>query len=96
MLLGGYRLDQEEAYRSMFTQFWDRFEFVRPDLDLYHRSDMDKAMCIPIALHGDEGRGKLRRPVMCIAFQPLISCKGPSYTNSSGSRECNRNMFIQY
>ena len=84
MLLGGFSLDEEDKYRPMFSEFWSRFWFFRPDLDVYKQS-FDRSLCIPIALHGDEGRGKLRRPVMIISYQPLISYKGPDYTNLSGS-----------
>ncbi|CAE7347924.1 unnamed protein product [Symbiodinium sp. CCMP2592] len=84
MLLGGFSLHEEDKYRPMFAEFWSRFRFFRPDLDLYKQS-FDRSLCLPVALHGDEGRGKLRRPLMIISYQPLISYKGPDYTNLSGS-----------
>ena len=84
MLLGGHSLNDEHGYRSMFRTFWERFEIVRPDLDIYHREGVDLSYCIPICLHGDEGRGKLRRPIMVISYQPVITYKGPRYSNSSG------------
>ena len=61
---------------------------VRADLDLYNRQDWDHSMCIPIAYHGDEGRGKLKRPILILDFQPLISFKGMEYINSSGNPDC--------
>lgn len=88
VLLGGHTLDNPRRFRKMFTTFWDRFQHVRPDLDIYRRTDRDMGMCIPIALHGDEGRGKLRRPVMILSFQPIISHKGPHFINSSGHLNC--------
>ena len=83
MLLGGFSLHEEAEYRPMFAEFCSRFWYFRPDLDVY-KQDYDRSLCVPIALHGDEGRGKLRRPLMIISYQPIISYKGPDYTNCSG------------
>ena len=88
MLLGGFRLQDSAGYIAMFSSFWERFRFVRPDLDLYTRQDWDHSMCIPVAYHGDEGRGKLKRPILILAFQPLISFKGMEHINSSGKPDC--------
>ena len=85
MLLGGYNLDDERKFRQLFVQFWHRFRFCRPDLDLYKQEFAhDLSLCIPVAYHGDEGRGKMKRPLMVLAFQPLISHMGPEYANANG------------
>ena len=86
MLLGGRNLD-DAGYKSMFATFWERFKYFRPDLDLYTR-DFDLATCIPMAYHGDEGRGKLKRPVMVLAYQPVINYKGENFISSSGNPGC--------
>ena len=39
---------------------------------------------VPLYIHGDEGRGKYKLPVMVEAVQPCISFKGVSFKNSSG------------
>ena len=83
-LLGGHCLDDECAWRNMSSTFWARWENVRPDMEVFSTNEYDLSLCVPLTLHGDEGRGKLRRPVMITAVQPLISWKGPLYTNSSG------------
>ena len=85
LLLGGFTLDDEAGFRQMFRQFWQDFKHVRPDLDLYTRDDIDYSMCIPVGYHGDEGRGKLRRPVMILSYQFLIGHKGPDFSNMSGN-----------
>ena len=83
MLLGGYSLLRGEAnYRALFARFWHRFRQCRPDLELYSE-EFDQSLCIPIAIHGDEGRGKLKRPVMIVSYQPLISHRGDGYTNAT-------------
>ena len=88
MLLGGHSLEDPDAYCRMLRVFWQRFRHVRPEHDVYDRADaeagFDLGFCIPVAIHGDEGRGKLKRPVMVLSYQPLISFKGPRFVNSSG------------
>ncbi|CAE7666315.1 unnamed protein product [Symbiodinium sp. CCMP2592] len=84
---------QEREWRDTFRTFWSRFYFVRPDLDLYQQSSFDVSTCIPIAFHGDEGRGKLRRAIMILSMQPIISHKGPKYTNMSGHSFTSRLLY---
>ena len=83
VLLAGHCLDDENGFRSTFSEFWQRFRNVRPTMEIFD-SGYDLSLAVPLAVHGDEGRGKLKRPVMVTAVQPLISWKGPSYTNASG------------
>ena len=33
-LLGGHSLDDPQRFRNMFTTFWKRFRYVRPDLEI--------------------------------------------------------------
>ena len=85
LLLGGFSLDQEVQFRSLLSTFWSKFQKVLPGLDVYSKG-WDLSTCIPIGLHGDEGRGKLKRPVLIIAHQPIISQLGPNHTNLPGTR----------
>lgn len=86
LLLGGNRLsDGAEPIRRMFDRFWSRFRSIRSDLIFPQGCDSD-SINIPYGLHGDEGRGKLRRPIMCLSYQPLISHKGMGCLNSSRCR----------
>ncbi|CAE7223132.1 unnamed protein product, partial [Symbiodinium sp. CCMP2456] len=41
----------------------------------------------PLAVHGDEGRGKAKHPIMILSVQPVIGPKGPDFVNTSGLRE---------
>ena len=87
MLLGGHTLNDPAAFCSMLQTFWDRFCYVQPNHEVYGRANagtLDLRFAIPIAIRGDEGRGKLKRPVMILSYQPLISVKGPKFVNSSG------------
>ena len=57
----------------MFRDFWVKFKAARGD---GHKVFTDHAgeleFCIPVMLHGDEGRGKLHRAVMATSVQPAI------------------------
>ena len=84
MVLGGFSLSEEDQWRPMYREFWKGYRYSRPDLGLYSRTDIDTECTIPIQIHGDEGRGKNRRAVMVISFQPVIGCRGPTVLNASG------------
>ncbi|CAE7220137.1 unnamed protein product [Symbiodinium sp. CCMP2592] len=79
-LLSGYTID-DVKYRGLFKDFWTQYQQVEPELDFYSR-DFEWETAIPFSFHGDEGRGKLKRPIMIEAYQPLITHRGPEFTNS--------------
>ena len=82
LLLGGCDLG-DEGFREVLGVFWQRYRGTDPGLPLF-AEDVDTSFCIPYMLHGDEGRGKVRRQVMVLSFQPMISFKGLSHLNTSG------------
>ena len=85
-LLGGYdpfdTLGQQQ-YMQMFANFWKNFKMVRPDHEIYQRPEADRQVAIPIAIHGDEGRGLGKSPVLIISYQVMIPYSGPNELNSS-------------
>ena len=88
-LLGGFTLDQETEFRELFADFWCKFKCTRPEMaQELSRFDGDGSIIIPTAIHGDEGRGKTRKPIMIIGHQCIISPQGPSKTNLSGCPAC--------
>lgn len=66
--LGGFTLDSFEKYEDMFATFWANFEGLQPT---------HPRRSVPLALHGDEGRGLAKVPLMVISFQVLIPFTGP-------------------
>lgn len=76
-MLAGYTLDQEDSWKTMFQNFWDKFQRARGE---YHPVFEDHAqrleVCLPIFIHGDEGRGKLRRAVLATSVQPVLVSEG--------------------
>ena len=81
VILGGHDLEPTADWSSMFQHFWEHFNESMPGV---HMNGLNPEVCVPICIHGDEGRGKTHKPVMVISWQPLISSLGPAVTNSSG------------
>jgi len=83
--LGGLcpEVDGEKSYVSMFTRFWERFKSVDPSHPIYQKCEKQRGYTIPIALHGDEGRGLAKVPLLVLAYQVIIPYSGENELNSS-------------
>lgn len=76
-LLGGHKLEETHKWTMMFSEFWERFKNARgTSHDVFRRHADRLQFCCPIAIHGDEGRGKLKRAVMATSVQPLVVPNG--------------------
>lgn len=76
--LAGHKLDSWAAAQDGFRTFWERY----CKLDKHVQVDHPEST-IPIYLHGDEGRGLGKRPLLVVSFQPVMSWLGPDYIPSS-------------
>ena len=86
-LLAGHPIQEEDEYRSVFSRFWDRYRGVDPDHAVYAEKTAEgRSLTLPFAVHGDEGRGLAKSPVLVETFQPVISFLGESVINSLGCR----------
>ena len=84
MILAGHSLEDRHAWENVFSTFWEKYEQVNPSHPLYVDFEATaRGRCIPYFLHGDEGRGQRRVPLMIESFQPCISHRGLSFTNES-------------
>ena len=82
--LGGFDLyQQEESWAGMLSNFWKNFLGVDPQHPVHLKTDAEKKRCIPIALHGDEGRGLAKVPLMIWSFQVIIPSSGPNNLNTT-------------
>ena len=69
----------------MFARFWDRYECVNPDHPLFYEKSWEQRMhCIPVAVHGDEGRGLGKHPVLVESYQPILPWSGEDKLNMVG------------
>ena len=72
-VLGGFHVNSTFAWEQMHVQFWSRYkEAFGNSHPVFSDHEHQLRHCLPVMLHGDEGRGKLRRAVMCTSVQPVI------------------------
>ena len=76
-VLGGKKVDQLQDVEAMLSRFWDRYVHVDRD-----SLPQVPARTVPFFLHGDEGRGLVKRPIMILAFQPVVGWGGESHSNT--------------
>ena len=88
-LLGGNNMDNLDKAEAMLSRFWAKYEKVQGDMPrVPHRT-------VPYLLHGDEGRGQVKRPLLIISFQGLIGWTGEDRVNSVKTLGGEKNMFFK-
>ena len=72
--LGGHTLDDNaKAFRGELDRFWRNYRKIDPTFPFFRdNSESCYEHCIPIALHGDEGRGRAKQPILVMSVQPLL------------------------
>ena len=71
--LGGKSLDHWQEFGRELEEFWSRFQVQHPDFGFFQDyTPSEWATTIPLCLHGDEGRGKSKNPVMVMAVQTVL------------------------
>ena len=90
-ILGGWSVGDTCQFTTMLEDFWCKYMSCKPDFKL--AEGLRPKYCIPIAVHGDEGRGKVKRPIMVLSWQPVLSWKGPEFVNMGGSSMTTRLLF---
>ena len=88
LLLGGQLPDPNGKWKEMFSKFWSDYKVLNGDHPIFHRGDVDLGACLPYFIHGDEGRGQLKRPYMVVSIQLAIGHGGPEVCNDTGYRGC--------
>ena len=82
--LGGCTLDDPSAFIMKLQTFWRNYKVVDPSLPFFRKNDESSySSCVPIAIHGDEGRGRAKQPIMVISVQPLLPL-GEKKSNMEG------------
>lgn len=69
--LAGQSLDYALEYGNVLVDFWSKFVECDPEFGL----DIPRSQwsgLIPVAIHGDEGRGKAKSPCMVVSIQTLL------------------------
>ncbi|CAE6947086.1 unnamed protein product, partial [Symbiodinium sp. CCMP2456] len=84
-LLGGWTTDQPDNYKRMLSRFWQRYRVVNAVHPIYSEKSSEQwAFCIPVAVHGDEGRGLAKLPVLVESYQPILPGSGEDKLNLVG------------
>ncbi|CAE6934292.1 FAM186A [Symbiodinium sp. CCMP2592] len=84
-LLAGYHTLQTDGFQAVFKRFWENYETADPSHDIYTRkSQSERCNTIPLCLHGDEGRGLAKVPVMITNFQCVVPWMGETHLNTHG------------
>ncbi len=78
--LGGHRLHQLDIVKEMLRRFWNKHKVVDSTINPPHPE-----VTIPFFLHGDEGRGQAKDPVLVLAAQPIIGWTGEESITSKKS-----------
>ena len=78
LLLNGFTVDDEQHEREL-QSFWELYEKVAPNHEVYnaHRGRLHRV--IPMHYHGDEGRGKLRRAILVTSYVAGLPTPGHSF-----------------
>ena len=79
--LGGHDLEQEQLYGDMLQSFWDRFVEANPEHPMKEKPSQHRRFTVPVAVHGDEGRGLGHVPLLEVSYQVVIPYHGANELN---------------
>ena len=82
-LLGGQSLAAQDSFGRTLELFWERYRRIEPSHPFF-KSNHDWRRSLPYALHGDEGRGAGKKPIMVLGAQPLVTSPDMSQSNIKG------------
>ncbi|CAL1150925.1 unnamed protein product, partial [Cladocopium goreaui] len=83
--------DLGEMNKILLT-FWDKFSKIHTEHVISTKDTAFRKMCIPVLLHGDEGRGLKKKQLMVLATHGILG-KGCSHsTNDVGGEALRLNM----
>ena len=84
-VLGGFELSEKQKYTELFHTFWKRYQHVDQHHPVYRFfPESDFGRIVPFALHGDEGRGLSKVPLLVCGFQFVVPVQGVEKTNMAG------------
>ncbi|CAK9059514.1 Uncharacterized protein SCF082_LOCUS31516 [Durusdinium trenchii] len=92
--LGGLALEDRSLYHDMLQSYWEGFLSNYPDHLIKNKPVAFKRNCIPIAVHGDEGRTLGKTPLLVISYQVVIPHNGPNELNIKKTSGLHPNYFF--
>ena len=92
--LGGKSLDEVDMFGVQLEDFWTKYQQSNPDLGFFR--DVPKSewkLSVPLAIHGDEGRGRLKQPVLVMSLQTILPTQ-EGKSNMAGCFGWFMNIFV--
>lgn len=78
----------------MFSRFWRNYYELDPDHMAYSQFNSSQmGWVVPYAIHGDEGRGKAKIPILITSYQMVIGVGGEDATNMKGHPVLNHTIL---
>ena len=87
LVLGGVDIQEPSKWQGVLSDFWRQHLLYDTSHIMNEPGSPPPTHTVPLYLHGDEGRGKYKLPIMVEAIQPCLSWKGTAFENSSGPHE---------
>lgn len=78
LLMNGFDVDDEQ-HELQLSSFWQLYKYVVPNHPVFSTHGNRLHRVIPLYYHGDEGRGKLRRPVLITSYVAGLPARGHSF-----------------
>lgn len=79
--LAGHTVEDPDA-EAMLDQFWQNYEQCESSHPIFEsKTREERKRCIPVCVHGDEGRGLSKTPVLVISYQVVIPWNGETVLN---------------
>ena len=79
--LAGHHLEEPEAFGNVLESFWSNFKKTVPGHVVFEKPREQLRCSLPICVHGDEGRGLGKSPVLVTSYQVIIPWNGSSKLN---------------
>ncbi|CAE7466428.1 FAM186A [Symbiodinium sp. CCMP2592] len=75
----------DTGHQDVFRRFWQRYESADSQHVIYsQKSEQERSRTIPFCIHGDEGRGLAKVPVLITNFQCVVPYMGEDRLNTHG------------
>lgn len=92
--LAGLKQPDGDRCDAIWKRFWHRYQKVNPSHEIYHRPGHDLSKTCGLMLHGDEGRGLRKAPLMVIAAHSILGF-GIS-TSTTGKKDTYIKQTLNY
>ena len=89
-------ISNEEDWTAALETFWEKWRCLEPWNKVFEEHANDLAHCIPCMLHGDEGVGHRRKPIMQISWGSLLRVGKNSLQRMFMYTSCPHKLYSKY